>query len=224
MGNRQIVAALVFFLVAGCGGGVRKVDGNLFYLALGASDAVGIGASPLENGYVYRIQKRMEGGGQPTRLLNTGIPGGKIDDIARALDLVLEIDADPHLVTLWTGANDLIGGEDPDKFEERLEAMLEKLEDETDAFVVLGDIPDLTRIPRFAADPSATVTRERIDAFNAAIYRQADDFDVPVAKLSGVPVTTELTSDVDGFHPSSEGHRVIADTFLTIILPVFGLK
>lgn len=218
------VAVLGLLVISGCGGGARKVEGNLFYLALGASDAVGIGASPLGDGYVYRIGRGLEGAGQPTRLLNTGIPGARVEDIRRALELVLDAGAEPHLVTLWTGANDLIAGSDPGEFEEDLEKILESLEEETDAFVVIADLPDLTRIPRFVAEPSGTVTRERVDAFNAAIRRQAEDFDVPVAKLSEVPLTSELTSDVDGFHPSDAGHRAIAETFLSLILPAFGLK
>lgn len=76
MGIRLIAAAVIvssLFLLAGCGGGTRRVEGSLVYLALGASDAVGIGASPLDSGCVYLLANRLEGArSQPVHLLNLG--------------------------------------------------------------------------------------------------------------------------------------------------------
>jgi lysophospholipase L1-like esterase len=42
---------------------------------------------------------------------------------------------------------------------------------------------------------------------------------VSLVRLSKEEITDELVSDVDGFHPSDKGHRLIADLFLRTILP-----
>lgn len=198
-------------------------DGEIDYTALGASDAVGIGAIPINRGYVFRIKDRLEAQNQNVRLVNLGIPGGQADDIQKIADIVVP-GAQPELVTLWTGANDLIDGDNPEEFERELEDILERLDESTEAFVVIGDLPDLTRLPRFVDRPSRVVTRERVDAFNAVIMRQADRFDVPIARLSELDMLNELTSDIDGFHPNNLGHRMIGDKFLEVIIPGLGLR
>jgi phospholipase/lecithinase/hemolysin len=50
------------------------------------------------------------------------------------------------LVTIWTGANDLIGGGKVAEFEEDLESILSRIRDKSNAFVVIMNIPDLTTI------------------------------------------------------------------------------
>jgi lysophospholipase L1-like esterase len=63
------------------------------------------------------------------------------------------------------------------------------------------------------------VTSTRIAAFNRVIEKQANAFDVPIVRLSKEEITDELVSDVDGFHPSDQGHRLIAQLFLRTIVP-----
>lgn len=203
----------------GCASSPWDGSEDVTYVALGASDAVGIGAIPLRRGYVFRIEDGLEKRRLKVNLVNLGIAGAQIDDIERISQLAPL--ARPQLVTIWTGANDLINGADPAAFEEELEDMLERLRDDTDAFIVIADLPNLTLIPRFLENPSRVVTPERVQAFNAAIERQAERFDIPVARLSEMDMLEELTSDIDGFHPNNRGHQMIADRFLMLILPKF---
>ncbi len=198
-------------------------DGKLDYTALGASDAVGIGAIPVNRGYVFRIRDRLEQLNGEVRLANLGIPGGQADNIEAVARIVVP-GVQPELVTLWTGANDLIAGDDPEQFEQHLEAILQRLEKSTEALVVIGDLPDLTRLPRFADNPGRVVTGERVSAFNAVIERQAERFDVPIARLSELDMLDRLTSDIDGFHPNNEGHRMIAEKFLEVIVTELELE
>jgi lysophospholipase L1-like esterase len=86
-------------------------------------------------------------------------------------------------VTLWTGPNDVIRGDDPEDFEGDLEDILAQLRDETDAVIVVANIPNLTELPRFRDEPDPDVTEDRIDAFNEAIGRQAGELDVPIVDL-----------------------------------------
>ena len=47
----------------------------------------------------------------------------------------------------------------------------------------MANIPDLTRLPRFATRPEPAVTTERIATFNTAIKRQAARYRVPLVDL-----------------------------------------
>lgn len=92
-----------------------------------------------------------------------------------------------------------------------------------DAIIVIGNVPDLTQLPRFMDDPSDDVTLERIMAFNEVIENLAQEFNLPpVVDLFSVMVTDDFVAD-DGFHPSDEGHQIIAELFLEIILAEFGV-
>src|SRR5262245_33993634 len=52
------------------------------YAALGASDAVGIGASPEAQGYVFQLSRRLNGARHGGSLRNLGILGALVDQIA----------------------------------------------------------------------------------------------------------------------------------------------
>jgi acyl-CoA thioesterase I len=218
-----LVLASLSIALPGCGSSSSRGKEPLRYTALGASDAVGIGAFPPTRGYVFRIRDGLEQQtGRPVELINLGIPGAEIRAIEDALQVSLRAGAKPDLVTLWTGPNDIIAGADPGRFEEVLRRILSLLRDKTKAFVVLANVPDLTRLPRFVERPSPAVTTARILAFNTAIERQALNFDASVVHLYEQPFMPHNVSDIDGFHPSNEGHAAIADLFLRVILPRFS--
>ncbi len=224
MKNRFFPVALIFVLVClGLSGCASPQPERTFYAALGASDAFGIGAFPLKKGYVFRIEDRLEES-RDVDLLLLAVPGADVDTIREILEFNLRIGIQPNLVTLWTGANDIIAGDDPEEFEADLKSILEQLRDKTPAVIVMADIPDLTKLPRFVDNPSRVVTTARIEAFNSVINSLADEFDVPVAKLSELEISDELASDIDGFHPSNEGHKMVAEAFLNIILPELGIS
>jgi acyl-CoA thioesterase I len=205
-------------VISGPGGEGR----GILYLAIGASDALGMGADPLKNGYVYRIRDELERQTRKdVRLLNLAMPGGTTRDLSQGVQLALRRQVKPDLVTIWAGANDIIDGQDPGDFEKDLRTILIELRDKASASIVIADIPDLTRSPRFKVQPSRVVTSERIAAFNRVIATQANAFNVPLVRLSREEVTDEVVSNIDGFHPSNRGHRIIAQVFLKTILPRF---
>jgi lysophospholipase L1-like esterase len=218
--------ALAGLGLAGCGGrGAAGIAGRdtVIYAALGASDAVGIGAEPLTRGYVYRIRDGLDVRLKTVNLINLGIPGAEIDRIAETARIFLQARARPDIVTLWTGANDVIAGRLVGDFEPDLGNLLARLRADTDAVIVAADVPDLTRLPRFRVNPPPAVTAERVRVFNAAIARQAARYRVPLVPLFAQPIESELVSDADGFHPSNEGHARIAQLFLDTLLPELGL-
>jgi lysophospholipase L1-like esterase len=220
--RRMIFAALALSL-GGCAGSPEPPD-RIVYLAIGASDAAGIGAEPITDGYVFRIAEELDQRVDEVSLTPLAIPGAATEQLDAALELLLETGIEPDLVTVWTGPNDVIRGEDADDFEDELEDMFERLRDRTDGVIVAANIPDLTELPRFREDEDDDVTRERIEEFNEAIEEQAEDYDVLVVDLYAQPVEDDLVSDEDGFHPNDDGHRRIADEFLKVILPALGLE
>ena len=62
------------------------------YVALGASDAFGIGANPITRGYVYRIKDGFEDRGRKVDLLNLGIPTADIPAIKKTAKAALKRD------------------------------------------------------------------------------------------------------------------------------------
>ncbi len=214
--TRRHVLVLVGWLVlalAGCGGGSSGsgARGALVYTAIGASDAVGIGAVPLGNGYVPTLAGRLRDAGFDTTLHNLGISGARVDDmIDEELPEALRTDLD--VVTVWTGANDLIGGADPDAFALELAFLLGGLKDGTDAEVYVGDLPDLTQAPLFRDGSDPDVTKARVDAFNLLIHQVVADAGCVLVLLSTVELTDDLTW-IDGFHPNNEGHAVLAEIY-----------
>lgn len=224
-GVATILAGCVVLALAGCGGVPRDLKlRETFYLALGASDATGVGAVPLTNGYVYRIKRELEKHFSRVELLNLGVPAARIGLIKDELNVALRLGVKPHLVTLWTGANDLIAGGDPQAFEAELRTILQRLHNETTAAIVMANLPDLTKLPRFRENPSPVVTLVRVQAFNEAIARQARANKVLVVNLFAQELSDALVWDLDGFHPNNDGHRVIAELFLKLILPIFEIR
>jgi lysophospholipase L1-like esterase len=219
------VLVLVGAGLGACGGGatVMETPARIIYLAIGASDAAGVGADPLTRGYVFRIADELDDRVDQVFLAPLAIPGATAEQLDSALELFLASEIQPNLVTVWTGPNDLIRGDDAGDFEDDLAEIFERLRDRTDGLVVTGNIPDLTQLPRFRDDPDEDVTRERIEEFNEAIAGQAEDHDVLVVDLYGEPVEDGLVSDADGFHPNNAGHERIAAEFLEVILPALGL-
>jgi lysophospholipase L1-like esterase len=194
------------------------LDADLVYMAIGASDAVGIGATPPTDGYVFRIEDAIDDRDTDVRLVNVGVPGAELDTIHDAAQLALRVGPEPDLATVWVGANDLIEGVAAEEFEQNLDQLLDDLAD-TGAVIAVADLPDLTELPRFREDPRATVTEARIDAFNEAIRSQAESHGALLVALSEEQVEDRFVSDADGFHPNDAGHARIADLFLEAIEP-----
>jgi len=222
--RRTLLMAGLLTILVSSGGCASRIPSEIIYAGFGASDAVGIGAVPLKNGYVWRIRDELERNIETVRLINLGVPAADVRGVEDLLTLALESGLRPDLVTLWVGTNDVIGGGEAEEFEARLESILRLLSDETDATIVMADIPDLTQIPRFAESPDPSVTRERIDAVNRAIHRLAEEFAAHLVPMADSPVIRECVSDADGFHPNNRGHAKIADAFLQVIRPLLGIE
>lgn len=200
----------------------RKIE--FVYTALGASDATGVGAVPLTEGYVYQIKRELDRRISGVVLMNLGVPGARIDLIKEQVRVAQQLGTKAKLVTLWTGANDLIQGDDPKNFQEDLRFTLRLLKDNISSALVVANLPDLTKLPRYRTTPNPQVTAARVAAFNRAIEEEAKAVDASLVNLFAQPVRDDLVFTLDGFHPDNEGHREIAKQFLLVILPLLGLR
>src|SRR4026209_1018654 len=155
--SRMVRVALCCMSLSACGG-TKERPIQYIYLALGASDATGVGALPLTEGYVYLIARELDRQLHGVFLVNLGVPGARIDLIKEQARVAKQLGTKADLVTLWTGANDLANGDDPKQFQEQLRGLLTMVKQEISQTIVVANVPDLTQLPRFRTSPSPTVT------------------------------------------------------------------
>ena len=224
MSSRRRVAAVAVAAVvlAGAAGCLRQPADTVTYVALGASDAVGVGATDRQReGWVPVLHGRMPEG---TQLLNLGVSGSTLEE-ALEDQLPAAVDADPDITTVWLAVNDLRAGVPLDEYRRDLETLLDQLREATTGPVAVANIPDLTRVPGFSSGgvpPGAPVgvIREEIGRWNAAIEEVAAERRVYVVDLFAA--SQELAQhpeyvSADGTHPSTAGHRRLAEMFWDVI-------
>lgn len=182
------------------------------YVALGASDTVGIGADrPESDAWVPLVAAALP---QQPNLLNLGINGATVGDVLEQ-ELPVALDANPAWISLWPGVNDIRHGVDLPTFTEQLNDLLARLQ-ASGARVVVLTIPDLRLIPAFSGQDPAQLDAT-VQAWNGVITQAAEghgailvDLYTDAPELAAHP---EYISG-DGFHPSSAGYRRIADLVL----------
>ena len=206
-----------------CSSGPKERKVEFVYLALGASDAAGVGALPLTEGYVYLVNRELSQRQPGVFLMNLGVPGARIDLIKEQVRVAEQLGTKANLVTLWTGANDLIKGDNPNTFQEDLRALLRMVKDSISKKIVVANLPNLTQIPRYRQTPDPSVTLDRVKAFNKAIESEVESVGAELVDLFAEPVRDALIFDLDGFHPNDAGHRELARLFLREIIPLLGL-
>lgn len=228
MRNHRFIALIIVlgtcFSVLACSSTPREKKIEFVYLGLGASDATGVGATPLTDGYVFLIKRELDKRLPGVFLINLGVPGARIDLIKEQVRVAKQLGTKANVVTLFTGGNDLVHGDDPKIFQQDLRFILETLQKNVSKTIVVANLPDLTQLPRFRTNPSPAVTLERVRAFNRAIEEEARAVNAPLVDLFSQPVREEWIFDLDGFHPNDAGHREIARLFLQVILPKLGVK
>jgi lysophospholipase L1-like esterase len=187
------------------------------YVAIGASDTVGVGASdPRTGSWPARLAARLPAGSD---YVNVGVSGSLAAQAARE-QLPTALGVRPQLVTIWLGVNDLNASVSATDYATALRSVIEPLVTRTDARVFVGSVPDLRTVPAYAGTDLAALLA-RITAYNTAIAAIAASFGGRVAVVdlftgSG-PLVSTMTVSADGFHPSDAGYALIADRFAKAI-------
>jgi lysophospholipase L1-like esterase len=189
----------------------RKIE--FVYLAIGASDVMGVGAMPLTEGYVYLVSQDLEQRIPGTFLINLGIPGARIDALSEQVRLARHFGGEADVATVWIGANDLVHGMDPSRFQSDLRQLLRRVQSSLSRVVVIATLPDLTQLGAFASTPHPAVTLARVKAFNRAIEVEAPYVSASIVNAFHDTSPDDFAFDADGFHPTKAGHRRIADLF-----------
>ena len=183
-------------------------------VAIGASDAVGIGATnPDTDNWVARLGAKLPSG---SRVVNLGISGATAEQ-ALQQELPVAADATPTLATVWLGVNDIEQNVPLDVFSANLTGVLSELR-QSGAKLFVANLPDLRLLPAFnGRDPAALDGQVR--AWNAAIAHIAHEQGATLVDLytawGDVKDAKERAALVsaDGLHPTSAGYSRLADLF-----------
>jgi acyl-CoA thioesterase-1 len=190
------------------------VAAGIKYVAIGASDTVGVGASdPARGSWPAIVASRLPAGSPP--YTNLGV-SGSLALQAVAQQLPGAIAQRPNVVSVWLAVNDLNATIEPASFAESLSQIVEGLVQKSGATIFVGDVPDLRAVPVYAGVDKARLLAG-IQAYNDAIAKIAarNPARVKVVDLftgSAALVSTGTVS-ADGFHPSDEGYQLIAERF-----------
>lgn len=220
--RRRLLLAVPALLLAGvaCGRTEAAADAPkpITYVALGASDSVGVGASaPERESWPAVLLQRLPAG---SRLVNLGVSGSLLH---QALDqqLPVALDSNPDLVTVWLAVNDYGARVPLEPYRADLDRLLGELRSRTRATILVGNIPDLSAIPA-----ASRFDLRFVDRWNAAIAETVSRHDARLVDLRAtwqeVREHPEYISS-DGFHPSTTGYRRLAEVFYAAAAEALGL-
>jgi acyl-CoA thioesterase I len=183
------------------------------YVAIGASDTVGVGATdPATGSWPARIAARLPAG---SGYVNLGVSGSITLQAGRE-QLPGAIAQRPTVVTIWLAVNDLNATIDQASYGEALSGIVDALVQRTGAAIFVGNVPDLRAVPVYAS-VDRLVLLARITAYNDAIAEIAARSPTRVYVVDLFSGSAEVVSTgtvaQDGFHPSDAGYQLIAERF-----------
>ena len=216
--------------VPGCGGEKAApitfdkpmTTGPIVYVALGDSTGAGVGAR--EGGYVVRLFKRIEERRPDSKLINVCVSGATTEDVLRG-QLAQGVAADPDLVTLGIGINDIGHRLSLDQFSKNYEEILSTLKEKTRARIVVTNIPDISTAPVIPGW-SRNAYQKQIIQFSRRLEEIAARhgvtvFDIYTITSQELPSRPEYFSN-DGFHPSDAGYELWAQTMWPTVARTIG--
>lgn len=215
-----------------------KSDGEV-YVAVGASETVGFGADRPET-QAWPALLREEALSK-ARFVNLGIPGATV---ATALEKELPkaVELSPTIVTVWLNVNDLIARVPLATYESQLTQLLRGLRRGGATRVLVANTPPLDRLPAYLAClpnpqtgpeakcplppgmvPSPELVRLGVSAYNKVITKVAAAEGAEVVDLHSAGLAARSKDreaalfGTDGFHPSTAGHKAVAEAFAEAI-------
>ena len=175
---------------------------------LGDSLSAGYGLRA-EQAFPALIQDRIDAEGLGFRVVNAGVSGDTSAGGLRRIDWLLRQPIDTLVLEL--GGNDMLRGQDVDRMRQNLQAIVEKARAKNpDAAIVIAG---MRATPNLGRDYS-----EAYEASFAELARDTDATLIPFM-LKGVAADRSL-NQVDGIHPTAEGHEIVADTLWAVLGPL----
>jgi acyl-CoA thioesterase-1 len=186
------------------------------FLALGDSFTIGTGTSP-DRSFPAVLAQMWRAAGRDVALTNPAVNGYTTDDlIVEELPLVARVE--PTLVTLLIGANDIVQGQGPDGYRERLARIYAHLRaDAAGARVVALPQPDWSLAPAAAGFGDVAVIARAIERFNSIAREEAERSGARWIEL--FPLMREQARRgmfaADGLHPSASAYAEWARELVT---------
>ncbi|MCA1847060.1 MAG: SGNH/GDSL hydrolase family protein, partial [Actinobacteria bacterium] len=150
-------------------------SGTGLYVAVGASDAVGVGARrPNREAWPRLLHRQAFPRG--TRFVNLGVSGATVASaLARQVPRAEQLR--PDVVTVWLVVNDILAGMAPDDYEPLLDELVGRLRGGDASRLLVGNCPYLDRLPAYLAGralgllPEPPEANRIVDSYNSAIER-----------------------------------------------------
>jgi lysophospholipase L1-like esterase len=197
---------------------------RLTYLAIGASDAFGLGADdPQTQNWAADLARKL---GSGVYLINLGIPGITLHQ-ALQVELPVALDTHPNLITIWLAVNDIGNYVPPAQYARDLETLLSRLQAAAPhAVIEMANVPDLRLLPYFQQRYNQQYVYKAVLAYNAIIAAAAQRHHVILIDLFDkwqiLRQHPEYISS-DGFHPSTLGYEQLANLFYqTLVTATHG--
>ncbi len=207
------------------------------YVAVGASETVGVGADdPEAEAWTSVLHRR--GLTRGATFVNVGVSGSTVQ-AALTAQVPGAVAEEPDLVTVWLNVNDLVRFVPVERYETDLGTLVRNLRRGGETEVAIANTPPIEDLPIVRAclpnPPAGSRCRlplslpgpdpvvALVTQYNQAIARVAEREGAVLVDLhaAGVAARTaggldELVS-ADGFHPSTEGHAAVAEAFRTAL-------
>ncbi|MEY2396861.1 MAG: hypothetical protein QOJ00_35, partial [Actinomycetota bacterium] len=192
---------------------------RVVYVAVGASESVGVGAEHPATEAWPRVLARTALPGNAA-FHDVAVSGATAADALRT-QLPAALRLNPTLATVWLNVNDLIALVPAPTYEQTLKRIVHALRRGGAAQVLVANTPPVEDLPAFKKRFGflTQIALARVDEYNAAIARVASSEGAILVDLhaAGVKARTNGTEasliSGDGFHPSTAGHAAIAAAF-----------
>lgn len=185
-------------------------------MALGDSVTEGIGATSTHRSFASVIASYLRHHRKNLQYHNLGKRGAPTRDIlANQLDDAIALN--PDLVTISAGVNDIRVFSTPWQFKKDLRELIDRLEQETHAEIVINNIPDFSVTPLIPGY-SKRIIRFIIRRFNNAMSDVVVSSRATIVDLFSLTAVfgkqyPEAIAD-DRFHPSDFGYAIWASAML----------
>jgi len=211
---------------------IRHQDPQV-YAAVGASETAGWGAGNFTTESWPRVL--LDLALPDFRLVNLGLPGATVEDaIVRELPRLRRVE--PDIVTVWLNANDILQGVTSAQYRRDFGLLMRTIERTGARQILVANTPPLDKLPAYracrpdppkdgpfcflgASLPAPPEMRALVDRYNEIIKSAVKETGATLIDLhsSAMEARAKGTDgglvSGDGLHPSTEGHRAVAESF-----------
>lgn len=188
------------------------------YVAVGASETVGVGADdPRTEAWTQVFfQDALPRG---YRFVNLGISGATASR-ALAEEVPEAVRLEPDVVTVWLNVNDIRAGVGTAAYEKQLRDIVSQLRRGGKTEVLVANTPPLDILP--VARGFGALANILVGQYNDVIARVVKDEGAHLVDLYAAGVAARDRGEAaaliaaDGFHPSTAGHNAVAAEFAKV--------